>query len=56
MEEEQTRLIREVENEVANRKLTISLFKTFLDMNFEALKFNISRDDFNKSIEMYTQK
>ena len=50
--EEQTRLIREVENEVANRKLTISLFKTFADMNFEALKFNISRDDFNKSIEM----
>lgn len=50
--EEQKRLITEVENEVANRKLTISLFKTFADMNFEALKFNISRDDFNKSIEM----
>jgi hypothetical protein len=54
--EEQTRLIREVENEVANRKLTISLFKTFADMNFEALKFNISRDDFNKSIEMAYSK
>jgi len=50
--DEQQRLIREVENEVANRKLTISLYKTFADMNFEAKKFNVSRDDFNKSMTM----
>lgn len=50
--DEQQRLIREVENEVANRKLTISLYKTFADMNLEAKKFNISRDDFNKSMTM----
>jgi len=50
--DEQARLIKEVENEVANRKLTISLYKTFADMNFEAKKFNVSRDDFNKSMTM----
>ena len=50
--EERTRLTNEVNNEVANRKLTISLYKTFADMNFEAKKFNVSRDDFDKSIQM----
>ena len=50
--EERERLTNEVNNEVANRKLTISLYKTFADMNFEAKKFNVSRDDLNKSIEM----
>jgi hypothetical protein len=50
--EERERLTNEVNNEVANRKLTISLYKTFADMNFEAMKFNVSRDDLNKSIEM----
>ena len=50
--DEQARLIREVENEVANRKLTISVYKSFADMNFEAKKFNVGRDDFNKSITM----
>ena len=50
--EERTRLTNEVNNEVANRKLTISLYKTFADMNFEAKKFNVSRDDFAKSIQM----
>ena len=50
--EERTRLTNEVNNEVTNRKLTISLYKTFADMNFEAKKFNVSRDDFNKSIQM----
>lgn len=50
--EERARLTNEVNNEVANRKLTISLYKTFADMNFEAKKFNVSRDDFNKSIQM----
>ena len=43
--EERTRLTNEVNNEVANRKLTISLFKTFADMNFEAKKFNVGRED-----------
>tara|TARA_R110000796_G_scaffold249688_1_gene377785 strand:+ start:2257 stop:4002 length:1746 start_codon:yes stop_codon:yes gene_type:complete len=43
--EEKTRLTNEVNNEVANRKLTISLFKTFADMNFEAKKFNVGRED-----------
>ena len=50
--EERARLTNEVNNEVANRKLTISLYKTFADMNFEAKKFNVSRDDFNQSIQM----
>jgi hypothetical protein len=50
--DEQARLIREVENEVANRKLTISVYKSFADMNFETKKFNVGRDDFNKSITM----
>ena len=50
--DQQQRLIREVENEVANRKLTISVYKSFADMNFEAKKFNVGRDDFNKSITM----
>jgi hypothetical protein len=50
--DEKERLTNEVNNEVANRKLTISLYKTFADMNFEAKKFNVSRDDFNKSIQM----
>ena len=50
--EERERLTNEIKNEVANRKLTISLYKTFADMNFEAMKFNVSRDDLNKSIEM----
>ena len=50
--DERERLTNEVNNEVANRKLTISLYKTFADMNFEAMKFNVSRDDLNKSIEM----
>jgi hypothetical protein len=50
--DEQQRLIKEVENEVANRKLTISVYKSFADMNFEAKKFNVGRDDFNKSITM----
>ncbi len=50
--DEKTRLTNEVNNEVANRKLTISLYKTFADMNFETKKFNVSRDDFNQSIEM----
>jgi len=43
--EEKTRLTNEVNNEVANRKLTISLYKTFADMNFEAKKFNVGRED-----------
>ena len=43
--EERTRQTNEVANEVANRKLTISLFKTFADMNFEAKKFNVGRED-----------
>ena len=50
--EERERLTNEINNEVANRKLTISLYKTFADMNFEAMKFNVSRDDLNKSIQM----
>ena len=50
--EERERLTNEIKNEVANRKLTISLYKTFADMNFEAMKFNVSRDDLNKSIQM----
>lgn len=50
--EKRDQLINEVNNEVANRKLTISLYKTFADMNFEAKKFNVSRDDFNQSITM----
>ena len=50
--EKRDQLINEVNNEVANRKLTISLYKTFADMNFEAKKFNVSRDDLNQSIQM----
>jgi len=50
--EKRDQLTNEVNNEVANRKLTISLYKTFADMNFEAKKFNVSRDDLNQSIQM----
>jgi hypothetical protein len=50
--EKRDQLTNEVNNEVANRKLTISLYKTFADMNFEAKKFNVSRDDLQQSIQM----
>ena len=43
--EERDVLIKRTEMEIANRKMTINLYKSFADLGFEKLKFNVGRED-----------
>ena len=43
--EERDILIKQTEMEIANRKMTINLYKSFADLGFEKLKFNVGRED-----------
>ena len=43
--EERDILIKRTEMEIANRKMTINLYKSFADLGFEKLKFNVGRED-----------
>ena len=43
--EERDILIKKTEMEIANRKMTINLYKSFADLGFEKLKFNVGRED-----------
>ena len=50
--EERDRLLAEVNNETANRKLTISLYKSFADMNLEAKKWDLQSEQYRESVKM----
>jgi hypothetical protein len=50
--EERDRLLAEVNNETANRKLTISLYKSFADMNLEAKKWDLQSEQYTESVKM----
>jgi hypothetical protein len=50
--EERDRLLAEVNNETANRKLTISLYKSFADMNLEAKKWDLNSEQYTESVKM----
>ena len=50
--EERERALAEVNNETANRKLTISLFKSFADMNLEAKKWDLQSEQYRESVKM----
>ena len=42
--------------EIANRKMTINLYKSFADLGFEKLKFNVGREDVANATKLAYQK
>ena len=54
--EERDILIKQAEMEIANRKMTINLYKSFADLGFEKLKFNVGREDVANATKLAYQK